>query len=65
MKARAADTLPDTPENRREISERWAKGHHTLKIATAIGLHEHQVCQTLARLQDERHAARTQGGARA
>lgn len=60
MKARAApaDTFPDTPENRREISERWAKGHHTLKIARGIGLHEHQVCQILARLQDERHAAR-------
>ncbi|ARO53805.1 hypothetical protein B2G69_06325 [Methylorubrum zatmanii] len=65
MKARAADTFPDTPRNRREIAERWAKGRDTLTIAQDIGLHEHQACQILARLQDERHAARIQGGARA
>ena len=65
MKARAADPFPDTPRNRREIAKRWAKGHDTLKIAQGIGLHEHQVCQILARLQDERHAARLQGEARA
>jgi len=64
MKARAADTFPDTPRNRREIAKRWAKGHDTLKIAQGIGLHEHQVCQILARLQDERHHQRQQGIAR-
>lgn len=59
MKARATDQWPDTPRNRAAIAERWAKGHDTLRIAQGIGLHEHQVCQILARLQDERHAART------
>lgn len=65
MKARAADTFPDTPRSRREIAERWAKGRDTPTIAQDIGLHEHQVCQILARLQDERHAARQRGEARA
>ena len=60
MKARAtADRWPDTPRNRRAIVERWALGHDTLTIAKCVGLHQHQVCQILARLQDERHAART------
>lgn len=59
MKARHSDTWPDTPVNRREISERWARGHDTLRIAKGIALSEPQVCQILARLQDERHAART------
>lgn len=59
MKTRAADTFPDIPSNRREIAERWAKGHDTLTIAKEVGLHEPQVCRILARLQDERHAART------
>ncbi|MEG9504695.1 MAG: hypothetical protein MIN69_23040 [Methylorubrum extorquens] len=63
MKARHADTWPDVPRNRAEIAERWAKGHDTLTIAQDIGLHEHQVCQILARLQDERYAARQQEGA--
>ncbi|CAO4179549.1 Homeodomain-like domain-containing protein [Methylorubrum aminovorans] len=63
MKARAADTFPDTPRNRREIAERWAKGHDTLRIAKSIALTEPEVCRILAHLQDERHAARQQEGA--
>lgn len=59
MSARAADTWPDTARNRREIAERWAKGHDTLRIAKGIALTQAQVCQILARLQDERLAART------
>ncbi|MDV2987039.1 UNVERIFIED_CONTAM: hypothetical protein Q9R58_22275 [Methylobacteriaceae bacterium AG10] len=58
MKGRAADTWPDTARNRHEIAARWAKGHDSLRIAKDIGLTEPQVCQVLARLQDERHAAR-------
>lgn len=65
MSALPADTWPDTARNRSEIAARWAKGHDTLTIAKGIGLHQRQVCQILARLQDERHAARQQGGARA
>lgn len=64
MNAPAADTWPDTPRNRSAIVERWAKGHDTLRIARSIALTEPQVCQILARLQDERHAARQQGAAR-
>lgn len=65
--APTADTWPDTPRNRTEIANRWAKGHDTLTIAKAIGLTEPQVCWVRARAQDERHAARTcsQGGDRA
>ncbi|WP_437871563.1 hypothetical protein ACSD7O_24945 [Methylorubrum extorquens] len=59
MKARATDTWPDTPRNRAAIAERWAKGHDTLRIARSIALAEPEVCRILARLQDERHAART------
>ncbi|KQQ04510.1 hypothetical protein ASF56_12235 [Methylobacterium sp. Leaf122] len=59
MKARASsDTWPDTPRNRAEIAERWAKGHDTLRIARSIALTEPDVCRILARLQDQRHAAR-------
>jgi hypothetical protein len=59
MKARASsDTWPDTPRNRAEIAERWAKGHDTLRIARSIALTEPEVCRILARFQDERHAAR-------
>ncbi|CAO4171106.1 hypothetical protein [Methylorubrum extorquens] len=65
MKARATDTWPDTPRNRAAIAERWAKGHDTLRIARSIALTEPEVCRILARLQDERHAARQQGEARA
>ncbi|KQO88918.1 hypothetical protein ASF33_20125 [Methylobacterium sp. Leaf92] len=65
MKARADDTWPDTARNRSEIAARWAKGHDTLRIAKSIALTEPDVCRILARLQDERHAARLQGGARA
>ncbi|MCP2080731.1 UNVERIFIED_ORG: hypothetical protein J2W74_001917 [Methylorubrum zatmanii] len=63
MKARAADTWPDTPRNRAAIAERWVKGHDTLRIARSIALTEADVCRILARLQDERHAARKQEGA--
>ncbi len=59
MSAPAAGTWPDTPRNRAAIADRWAKGHDTLRIAKAIALSEAQVCQTLARLQDELRAART------
>lgn len=59
MKARAADTWPDTAPNRAAIAKRWAKGHDTLRIAKSIALTEPDVCRILARLQDERHAART------
>ena len=65
MSALPADTWPDTPRNRREIAERWAKGHDTLAIAKEVGLHEPQVCRILARLQNERHASRQQGCAHA
>ncbi|MRI56383.1 hypothetical protein D8770_20810 [Methylobacterium sp. DB1607] len=58
MSALPAGAWPDTPRNRREIAERWAKGRDTLTIAKEVGLHEPQVCRILARLQDERHAAR-------
>jgi hypothetical protein len=64
MSALPADTWPDTPRNRREIAERWAKGHDTLTIAKEVGLHEPQVCRILARLQNERHAARTAASTR-
>ncbi|MGW5957086.1 hypothetical protein [Methylorubrum thiocyanatum] len=37
----------------------------TLRIARSIALTEAQVCQILARLQDERHASRQHGGAHA
>ena len=65
MKARRTDTWPDTARNRAEIAARWSWGHDTLRIAKDIALTEAQVCQVLARLQDERHAARRKGGARA
>jgi len=65
MKARAADPFPDIPRNRREIAKRWAKGHDTLRIARSIALTEPDVCRILARLQDERHAARQEGESRA
>lgn len=65
MSALPADTWPDTARNRHEIAARWAKGHDTLRIAKDIALTQAQVCQILARLQDERHAARKHGGARA
>ncbi|OHV17129.1 hypothetical protein BK022_07475 [Methylorubrum extorquens] len=58
MNAPATDTWPDTPRNRAAIAERWAKGHDTLRIARSIALTEPEVCRILARLQDERHAAR-------
>ncbi|SOR26795.1 conserved protein of unknown function [Methylorubrum extorquens] len=63
MKARAADTWPDTPRNRTAIAERWAKGRDTLRIARSVGLTEPDVCRILARLQDERYAARQREGA--
>ena len=64
MSALPADTWPDTPLNRREIAERWAKGHDTLRIARSIALTEPDLCKILARLQDERHAALQQKVAR-
>ncbi len=64
MKARHTDTWPDTARNRSEIAARWSRGHDTLRIAKDTALTEPQVCQILARLQDERHAARQQGAAR-
>jgi hypothetical protein len=65
MSALPADTWPHTARNRSEIAARWSRGHDTLRIAKDIALTEAQVCQILARLQDERHAARRRGGARA
>lgn len=55
----STDTWPDTPRNRAAIARRWAKGHDTWTIAKAIGLTEPQVCWVRARMQDERHTART------
>ncbi|MBA9070268.1 hypothetical protein FHR71_004034 [Methylobacterium sp. RAS18] len=49
--------------NRGWVTDLWSKGLDTAAIAERTFLPEHKVCQILARLQDERHAARQQGGA--
>lgn len=50
--------------NRRWVAELWARRLDSADIAKTTLLPEHEVCQILARLQDERHAARQQGAAR-
>lgn len=44
------------------VSRLWRQGCDSAEIAHRLNLREHAVCTILARLQDERHAARRQGG---
>ncbi|CAO4178986.1 hypothetical protein [Methylorubrum populi] len=45
--------------NRRWVAELWAQRLDTVAIAEATALPQAEVCRILAKLQDERHAART------
>ncbi|WP_342152360.1 hypothetical protein [Methylorubrum sp. SB2] len=62
MRAPAADPHPIVADlNRRTVARLWAERKDTIDIAEATGLPEAEVCQILAHLQDERHAARIAG----
>lgn len=63
MKAARSDPWPFDPQNMRWVAREWAKGKNTAQIAQTTALTEAQVYNILSRLQDERHAARTGGGA--